>query len=173
MTVYYFRMKIFFLILCLFIFPSPSLSSPPDESYRIVIVKSTFTLFLYKGDSLQNSYKVAIGKNEGDKERVGDLKTPEGEFVISQIQNSSTWTHDFKDGKGKTKDAYGPWFFRLNTEATRTLSGKAWKGIAIHGTHDENSIGTRTSEGCVRLRNKDLEELRNIVYVGMPVVIKQ
>lgn len=165
-------MKIAVLTFWLFAFTS-SLFSSPKETYRIVIVKSTFTLYLYKGDSLQITYTVALGKNEGDKERVGDLKTPEGEFVISQIQNSSTWTHDFKDGNGKVKGAYGPWFFRLNTEGTRTISGKSWKGIAIHGTHDENSIGTRASEGCVRLRNKDLEELRNIVYVGMSVVIKE
>ncbi len=144
-----------------------------NAKYRIVIIKSEFTLYLYKGDSLQNSYKIAIGKNGGDKERVGDLKTPEGEFVISQIQNSSAWTHDFKDGNGKVRGAYGPWFFRLNTESSRTRSGKSWKGIAIHGTHDENSLGTLASEGCVRLRNSDLEALRNIVYVGMPVVIKR
>ncbi len=166
-------MKIFLFTFSLLILTSASLSSSPNEAYRIVIVKSKFTLYLYKGDSLQNSYAVALGKNEGDKEQVGDLKTPEGEFVISQIQNSSAWAHDFKDGKGKIKGAYGHWFFRLNTESTRTLSGKSWKGIAIHGTHDENSIGTGASEGCVRLRNKDLEVLRNIVYVGMSVVIKQ
>ncbi|MEO8167601.1 MAG: L,D-transpeptidase, partial [bacterium] len=59
------------------------------------------------------------------------------------------------------------------TDGSRTVSGKGWKGIAIHGTHDESTIGTRASEGCVRLENKDILELREIVYVGMPVEIKQ
>jgi len=146
---------------------------PEDEEYRIVIIKSEFTLYLYKGDSLQKSFPVAIGKNEGDKERAGDLKTPEGTFIISEIRNSISWVHDFNDGKGKIKGAYGPWFFRLNTESTRTLSGKTWIGIGIHGTNDESSIGTRISEGCIRLRNQDIEELRDIVNVGMAVEIKQ
>lgn len=166
-------MKIFLFTCCLLVFASANLSSSQDEAYRIIVVKSEFTLYLYKGNNLEKSYPVAIGRSEGDKERVGDWKTPEGDFVISEIRNSSVWAHDFKDGKGKIRGAYGPWFFRLNTESTRTLSGKTWKGIAIHGTHDESSVGTRASEGCVRVRNKDLEEFRNIMYVGMQVVIKQ
>ncbi len=166
-------MKTFLITCCLLLVGHSNLPSQPQEPYRIVIVKSTFTLNLYRGDSLYRTYPVALGFNEGDKERVGDLKTPEGKFVISQIQTSSAWAHDFNDGKGRIRGAYGPWFFRLDTDASRTVSGKGWKGIAIHGTHDERTIGTRASEGCVRLRNDNLEELRNIVYVGMPVVIKQ
>lgn len=46
-------------------------------------------------------------------------------------------------------------------------------GYLIHGTHEynENSIGLPASHGCVRMRNKDLARLYEIVPVGTPVYI--
>ena len=49
------------------------------------------------------------------------------------------------------KGAYGPWFIRLKTP---------WKGIGIHGTHDPDSIGKDITEGCIRLKNSDLLDLK-------------
>ena len=85
------------------------------------------------------------------------------------VDDASTWTHDFGDGNGEIAGAYGPWFLSLDTEA---LSGGRWDGIGIHGTHDPASLGTDASEGCVRLANKNLEELHRIARVGMTVEIR-
>jgi lipoprotein-anchoring transpeptidase ErfK/SrfK len=46
-----------------------------------------------------------------------------------------------------------------------------WTGIGIHGTHNPASIGTLATEGCIRLKNEDLQELRRLVDVGTPVRI--
>ncbi len=108
-------------------------------------------------------YPVALGKNLGNKKKAGDNKTPEGSFEVQQIQDAAAWTHDFRDGKGEIKGAYGSHFIRLLTPP--------YKGIGIHGTHDPSSIGSRASEGCIRLKNEDLLELVKMVYVGMPVTI--
>lgn len=137
-----------------------------STEYSVVIRKAEFALLLYKGDEIQKRFSVCLGKNAGNKERRNDMRTPEGEFVVAQIQNASRWTHDFNDGKGAIAGAYGPWFIRL-----KATSGPDWRGIGIHGTHDTTSIGTRASEGCVRLKNKELEELKRLVTVGMPVRI--
>ena len=59
--------------------------------------------------------------------------------------------------------AYGPYFIRLLTPPHR--------GIGIHGTHAPESIGTRATEGCIRMNNDDLRELRPYVEVGMKVEI--
>jgi lipoprotein-anchoring transpeptidase ErfK/SrfK len=94
---------------------------------------------------------------------VGDNRTPEGDFTISSIEDSRSWTHDFRDGKGAIRGAYGPWFIRLATPG--------WKGIGIHGTHDPDSIGTAVTEGCIRLKNADLIRLAAWISVGIPVTI--
>ena len=142
---------------------TPNINS--DGAYRIYINKSEYTLSLFKGDELIKTYPVAVGRNAGDKQRVGDNRTPEGEFRIVSIENSMSWQHDFRDGKGKIKGAYGPWFLRLDA--------KGWKGIGIHGTHDPDSVRTMATEGCIRLRNEDLSELKQYAYRNMPVVIRE
>lgn len=136
-------------------------SPTPD---KIVISKQDLTLTLYGNDnSIIVSYPIAVGKNPGNKQVKGDMKTPEGEFYISQIQSATKWTHDFGDGKGEIKGCYGDWFFRLHTPPHR--------GIGIHGTHAPESIGTRATEGCIRLRNEDLNALHDLVHEGMKVTI--
>lgn len=116
----------------------------------------------YKGNELFVS-DIACGSNYGNKQKEGDLKTPEGIFSIADIQNSQSWSHDFHDGKGKIDGAYGPFFVRLNVPG--------YKGIGIHGTHDSLSIGTRVTEGCVRLKNEDIVKLVPMLNVPMTVVI--
>ena len=131
----------------------------------IVISKETFTLTLYSANKeVKCTFPVAVGKNYGNKQRVGDYRTPEGEFHISQIQSAKTWGHDFGDGKGFINNCYGNWFFRLHTPPH--------KGIGIHGTHAPESIGTRATEGCIRLHNDDLDALYKLIEVGMKVIIE-
>ena len=134
------------------------------EPAFIVIDKQTMTLQLYdiKGQRLMK-VGIACGKNFGNKQRPGDLRTPEGVFSVEAIQDASSWTHDFKDGKGEIAGAYGHWFIRLRCPGH--------SGIGIHGTHDPSSIGTRCTEGCVRLLNENLDLLKEKVYPGMVVII--
>lgn len=106
---------------------------------------------------------IACGINYGQKEEEGDMKTPEGNFTIREINDSSAWKHDFKDGLGMIEGAYGPYFIRLWTNPHT--------GIGIHGTHLPSSIGSRATEGCIRLTNDDLKRLVRYIYVGMPVRI--
>ena len=128
------------------------------------IVKDKFQLYLMDREKTLHTYPIAVGKNKGNKQKTGDLRTPEGRFSVQQIQNATAWTHDFHDGKGVIAGAYGPWFIRLKTDP--------WKGIGIHGTHDPASIGTRASEGCIRMHNSDLESLKKKIKPGTPVVIE-
>ena len=148
--------------------PAKKLPTPriADKSkYSVDVNKSKYTLTLYRDGEIVKEYPIAVGRNPGDKQRVGDNRTPTGRFKVISIEDASKWTHDFHDGKGKIKGAYGPWFLRLEA--------KGWKGIGIHGTHDPDSIGTRATEGCIRLRNRDIAELRQYAYRNMPVTIRE
>ena len=87
----------------------------------IVISKKEFKLYVYakvKGEkTLIAEYPVCVGKNPGNKQKKGDMRTPESPegkpFKISQIQPSGYWKHDFGDGRGSIL-SYGKWFLRLN-----------------------------------------------------------
>ena len=114
-------------------------------------------------------YPVALSANRGQKQRKGDRRTPSSTqqkpFYISSIENSSTWKHNFNDGRGNIL-AYGNWFLRLHTPG--------FTGIGIHGsTNNENSVPGRASDGCIRLLDRDIQDLKDkFAYVNMPVYIK-
>ena len=122
-------------------------------------------LMLYVINSTNNDTifyaPIGCGANLGNKQRAGDHKTPEGNF---RIEDASKWLHDFHDGAGLRKEAYGRWFFRIRMPK--------WNSIGIHGTCFPESIGTRCSEGCVRMRNEDLEILKKYVKINMVCIIE-
>lgn len=134
------------------------------EAPFIVIDKPALTLTLVgaAGEVLKQ-YGISCAVNYGPKQVSGDHKTPEGVFKINQLLYAKGLSHDFRDGKGPVKDAYGPWFLRLDVPGF-------WD-IGIHGTPFPESIGTRATEGCIRLRNNDILELKNLVKVGTTVII--
>jgi lipoprotein-anchoring transpeptidase ErfK/SrfK len=143
------------------------------DNFYLLVDKQNYRMQLYNNRNLLKVYPIAIGKNSGDKQSVGDNRTPEGDFVIEKIEDSSWWEYDFGEGPVK---AYGKWFIRLETKSDQTFSGKTWTGIGIHGTHDESSIGTNASRGCLRLHNIDLIELveilRSLPDLHIPVKIR-
>ena len=138
----------------------------------ILISKPEYRLYVCEvvdGDTLKRvHYPVCVGKNRGQKQKKGDMKTPEctadNPFIITEIVDASQWTHDFGDGRGSIL-SYGHWFMRLKTPGH--------SGIGIHGsTNNESSVPGRGSEGCIRLRDDDLIQLKeNYAFVGMRVVI--
>lgn len=150
-------------------------NAPHDKSTEFIVVSKKdlcLTVYARSGDDTVAlaTYPVCLSKNKGQKQGKGDMRTPESPagkpFSISRIQDASTWTHDFGDGRGSIL-AYGHWFLRLDTPGH--------SGIGIHGsTNNENTVPGRASEGCIRLRDTDIVTLKEqYAYVGMPVVIKQ
>lgn len=138
--------------------------SKVENARFILISKQEMKLRLidYKGNELFCA-PVATGKNAGNKQKVGDMRTPEGVFQVSDIQQAADWKHDFNDGKGEVSGAYGDYFIRLSVPGH--------KGIGIHGTHLPESIGTRASEGCIRMKNEDLNRLVGLITPPVTVVI--
>ncbi len=139
----------------------------------IVMSKKDYYLYVYENQGSDTvmvaRYDCAFGLKKGNKEGQGDMRTPHcsmaNPFSITQIVDASSWCHDFGDGRGSIK-AYGDWFLRLATPGH--------KGIGIHGsTNNRESVPGRASEGCIRLKDEDISDLRkNYAFEGMKVVIK-
>ena len=146
----------FLRIAFLFLLLLPGASLGAAESLEIDKNNMTISL-IQDGDTIMR-FPISCGRQ---KQKEGDMRTPEGTFRVTQITDASAWGHDFGDGYGYIRHAYGPWFIRLS----------AGHGVGIHGTHDPGSMGLRASAGCIRLRNEDLQKLKPRVYKGMTVVI--
>ena len=152
-----------------------SLGAENKKNCFIVMSKKDYYLYVYEkraGDTvLVARYDCAFALRKGNKQKTGDMKTPHctraiPAFSISQICPASSWRHDFGDGRGNIL-AYGSWFLRLNI-------GTSNRSICIHGsTNNRESVPGRASEGCIRLKDEDIADLKSkYVFVGMKVIIK-
>ncbi len=124
---------------------------------RIVVRKSEYVLELHGAGGVER-FPVAIGSNPDgrDKEAAGDCRTPEGEFEIVSVEDSAGWDRD-------GERVYGPFFLRI--------ACPPWEGIGIHGTNEPETVGSKATRGCIRVRNEDLLRIVSHVGVGTTIVI--
>ncbi|HOU36095.1 MAG TPA: L,D-transpeptidase family protein [Candidatus Omnitrophota bacterium] len=120
--------------------------------FNIVVDKSQNTLLLKTDDTVFKSYTVATGTNNS---------TPVGTFRIIEKITDPPW---YKPG------AVIPAGSPENILGTRWL-GLTKQGYGIHGTTDPKSLGTQATAGCIRMANRDVEELYSIVPLGVEVTI--
>ena len=153
-------MKKFLIILVLCF---TAVSAQAQIKNRIIVSKKTLTLYVVNenGETLYRC-GIACGKNKGDKTGSGDSRTPEGEFSVMSISNSTNWL--FEPEGRRIPNCYGPWFIRVKVP-------KWSNSIGIHGTGAPRSIGTRASHGCIRCNNNDIVNVIKYVTVGSPISI--
>lgn len=87
-----------------------------------------------------------------------------------------TWT--VAPGTRRTPTPMGEWKIINKSRNWGSGFGTRWMGInvpwglyGIHGTDEPWLLGRDASHGCVRMRNRDVEELYDLVPVGTPVLI--
>ena len=116
-------------------------------SRRIIVSIPDRKLVLLQGDRVVKVYDTAVGAPHSP--------SPTGSFqIVSHVQNPTWYTKGRIVPPGKS-----------NPLGTRWL-GLSFKGYGIHGTNAPSSIGRNASHGCIRMRNRDVEELFEMVSVG-------
>ena len=131
-----------------------SLNALADEKRadprRIVVSIPDHKLALIEGDRVLRVYDIAVGK--------ASTPSPEGAFrVVTRIAHPTYYHAGKVVGPGTS-----------NPLGTRWL-GLSVAGYGIHGTNVPQSIGKHASHGCIRMRNRDVEELFELVPVGVTV----
>ncbi|HEY6961970.1 MAG TPA: L,D-transpeptidase [Gaiellaceae bacterium] len=126
----------------------------------IVVSRAANTLWLYDGERLVRSFRVATGQ--------AIYPTPAGLWRIMVMQRDPWWYPPTYDtwAKGLKPVPPGP----DNPLGTRWM-GLSAPGVGIHGTDAPTSIGYSASHGCIRMQVPDAEWLFEHVHVGTPVVI--
>ena len=156
-----------------FIEPFPIAPGMEDMRYIIVADKFHRVLYLLKQGRTRwgviKIYPIAVGENEGRKQREGDKRTPEGLYFMVQKR----YQRDLERAYGRSVAAqYGPHAFVLNYPNRRDLEeGRGGSGIWVHGTF-ENTLPI-VSRGCVAMHNTYAADLYSIIGEGLltPVII--
>ena len=125
-----------------------------SSARRIIVSIPDRKLLLVDGTRVLKIYDVAVGKPS--------TPSPPGVFrIVNRIPNPTYYRPSVVIGPGKS-----------NPLGTRWMGLNA-KGYGIHGTNEPRSIGKAASHGCIRMRQRDLEELFNLVDIGVPVELHE
>lgn len=163
--------------------------SPMDRARRILVDIPTQTLSLLEGDRLIAAYSVSTGL-KGMGEQIGSNCTPRGLHRLRiRIGDGCPIGTVFR-GRRPTGEIYCPelaaaypqrdWILTRILWLTGCESGRNRGGavdtlrrfIYVHGCPDSEPMGVPRSQGCIRMRNRDLVELFDGVSVGTPVEIR-
>jgi lipoprotein-anchoring transpeptidase ErfK/SrfK len=134
---------------------------------------------LSDGGEIVASYPVSTSRYGLGFEE-GSFKTPTGNFQIGEkIGGGEPERMVFKERipTGEVTETGGEedlvltrilWLKGLDRENDNTRE----RYIYLHGTNQEDFIGTPASHGCIRLRNSDIVDLFDRVEVGTSVQIR-
>lgn len=131
----------------------------PQEEMKVIVDRNSYTLRVYFGDLLVAFYRVGLGKQ--------DTPTPTGTFIVGEKQKNPTWFPKGEKpiGPSDPNNPLGTRWIALKMNGNAT-------GYGIHGTNKDEVVGSSISQGCVRMYNKDVEELSEILPEGSSVEIR-
>jgi len=150
--------------------------SEPTGTVYLVVDKSDYELKVYDDEGWYATYPVVFGnKNLADKMMEGDRRTPEGNFKIISKKKHEKW-HKMLMLDYPNKDSWAK-FNERKANGTIPKSSKIGGGIAIHGTWPNDNIVvddfTNWTNGCIALKNDDLDELETFLPIGTQVSIQR
>ena len=144
--------------------PPPPLTGQVE---RIVIEKAARRMQLYQDGAVVRTYRIALGfAPEGDKDRQGDGKTPEGEFTIDRRNDRSAFHLSL-----------GLDYPRKEHRVRATEAGLDPGGdIFIHGQPNAVPDGFKLkgdwTAGCIAVTNAEMREIWAVTPVGTRVEIR-
>ena len=131
--------------------------------FHAVVNKSDFTLDLYIGkNTYVKTYRVGIGEAGKD--------TPTGIWRVNTGKLISPPWPNPEGGIVYPEDPDYPLGTRWIGLDGLDGDAKGRTGFGIHGTKDPETIGTRSSQGCIRLYNGDVIELFNLMTPNQSMI---
>lgn len=162
------------MFLRLFLFFSITLTlllSKPIVADKVIIKKSTRMLYLSKNGDIYKKYHVSLGQVPiGAKEVEGDMKTPEGVYILDWRQESSQYYKSLHISYPNSKDK----------ARAKELGSSAGGMIMIHGTPlawslspygDWMNVLIDWTQGCIAMSNDDINDVWEETTNGTIVVI--
>lgn len=145
-----------FLLVAL-VFPF-SVRAQVSGQLRIVVNLPSHTLRVYEHGILKKEYPVAIG--------AASAPTPIGTTTVkNRVQNPVYYPPNWRELELEPVPP-GP-----DNPVGTVWIGLQWPSYGVHGTNAPSSIGRTVSLGCIRMHNRHVEELYEMVRIGTPVDI--
>lgn len=138
---------------------------------KIHVIKAERRLDLIDdhGQTLR-SYRIALGPHpDGDKEQVGDGKTPEGKYYIDAHNPNSDYYLSLRISYPNKSDVWRSKKLGTNPGGDIFIhglpNGKSWMRWKYSNKRD-------WTQGCIGMTNDDIKEVYTLVQDGTPILIK-
>ena len=153
-----------------------SFKTMPVAPVRIVVDKSNYELYVYDKLGWFATYPVVFGNNTlEDKKMEGDRNTPEGSFKISNKRVHEKWDR-YMGLDYPTKESLAK-FNERKRRGEVPANASPGGGVGIHGTWPNDDFVVdrykNWTNGCISLKNEDVEDLYSYVPIGTPVSIRK
>jgi lipoprotein-anchoring transpeptidase ErfK/SrfK len=120
---------------------------------KVVVSLSARRLVVLEDGRVLRSFPIAVGADR--------TPSPTGAFaIVNRVSNPIYYHAGQRIPPGKASPIGTRWI------------GLSKKGYGIHGTNAPRSIGKAASHGCIRLRNRDMEQLFTMLRAGDRVEIR-
>ncbi|MEY3090307.1 MAG: hypothetical protein RL113_623 [Pseudomonadota bacterium] len=138
---------------------------------KIVVVKKERKMYLYKEDQVKKVFPISLGRNPvGHKQKMGDGRTPEGEFWISRKLCSPKYYRSLCISYPRPEDKERAAKNGVHPGGNVTIHAQpAWNA---DGKGDAYTLSKNWTQGCVAVTNSAMEELWYAVRKGVPIVIQ-
>lgn len=151
-------------------------SGQPKAPISIVVDKSSYELYVYDAEGWYATYPVVFGNSSLDDKKVeGDRNTPEGTFRIVNKRIHDKWDRymGLNYPTKETLEKFSEWKKQGVIPSNASPGG----GIGIHGTWPHESFVIdrykNWTNGCISLKNEDIEDLYSYVPIGTPITIRK
>lgn len=143
--------------------PSKFRSYNGPEVTRVVVYKAERRMDLIHFDTVLKSYKVQLGGAPfGHKEREGDRRTPEGDYIIDR-RNPNSRFH-LSIGIDYPNEA--------DREHARVNGWRPGGDIFIHGRGPRfKKVRGDWTDGCISVTDRQMEDIYAMVRDGTPITI--
>lgn len=132
--------------------------------FHAIVSRSNYSLDLYLQTTYVETFKVGLGKDT--------METPTG--LWRAAKNGKMIKPRWTDPKThKTYESDAPDYpLGARWVALEGIDGnaKGRTGFAIHGTNEPQTIGTKSSQGCIRLLNDEVVQVYNMMTPGLSEV---
>ncbi len=147
----------------------PLVVFPQSHIDHVVVDKSDKQLYLMHAGKVVRSLHVVFGAEpEGHKQQQGDERTSEGNYTLDYKNSHSQFYRSIHISYPNSKD-------RANTRRLGVNPGGA---IFIHGQKNGwewlsfVSVYFNWTDGCIALKNSDMNEVWKSVKLGTPIEIR-
>ena len=146
------------------------------DSVLVIVTKSKYKVDVFYRGRIIRSYMAVFGPRPMENKCMeGDRCTPEGMFTIQNKNPASQYDKFLK--LSYPNDSSVARFNALKEKGAVPKKSTIGGNVGIHGVwkggDDMIETGVGWTDGCVALRNKDIEELYSFVGVGTKVLIRR